>query len=568
MYTKNKALQVLISLLKQYNVRDLVLSAGQSNRSFCNSVETDDFFTCYSVVDERSAAFFAMGIAQQKGVPVAISCTSSTAACNYLSAITESFYQEVPVLVLTSAKDVRDLGNCKLLNIKQDDIFKDVIKYKCQLPRIVDAKDLRYTERLINESLIALGDGPVHINIPDYGDSQAVEVDNLPTYNKINLWNSDEFEKNINDFHQELIKKERVLLFCGQARYDEKTQALISEFESKYNCVVASESFANLSGVKNKINLTPFALSNTLDTLSPDLVITFGKHSLMPLRTKSKIPHWAVNANGVLRDTTGFLSDVFQMKEESFMKKLADNSTLENNRKFYREVLELAQLVAVDDFPFSHVKVMSQFIPKIPEKSILHLSILNSIRLTQYFSLHTSVKTYGNLGALGIDGSMSTFMGQSYATDEKAFLVVGDLSFFYDMNSLMIKHIKNNVRILLLNNGGGAEFYQNNKLYKELDLHTAAAHEHSAKNWAQTCQFSYLCASDEDELLVQMNDFLDDSDRPIILEVFTNKQTDKLALDKLYSLYRQTTIESMIKDKAKSVLSRNEFSGLRKILRK
>ena len=155
---------------------------------------------------------------------------------------------------------------------------------------------------------------------------------------------------------------------------------------------------------------------------------------------------------------------------------------------------------------YTHVQAflpaIQKMVEKIPSNSILHLSINNSIRITNFFKINKDIKVYANIGTHGIDGCMSSFLGQAYATDKDAFLVIGDLAFFYDMNSLRLRHIKNNVHILLINNEGGSEFYFNRMWKNEKsDLHTTARHYTKAEGWAKSNNFKYLSANDKDTLM-------------------------------------------------------------------
>ena len=191
MYTKIKNVQILVSLLKQHNIRHLVLSAGTRHVPLAHSVENDDFFKCYSVVDERSAGYFALGLAKELREPVAIACTSSTATCNYVPPIAEAYYQKVPLLVLTGDRDPYLLDQLEDQMINQVDMYRNFCKKCVSLPVVENDKDVWYCQRLINEALLELnhhGAGPVQINFPinqSIEDIADASVPELPVYNKI-----------------------------------------------------------------------------------------------------------------------------------------------------------------------------------------------------------------------------------------------------------------------------------------------------------------------------------------------------------------------------------------------
>lgn len=533
MYTRLENVQILIALLKKHGIKNLVLSAGQSNYSFVHSVETDDYFTCYSVVDERSAAFFAMGLSQELHEPVAINCTASTACSNYLSAVTEAYYQGIPLVVITSNKDIRELGQMKLLSIKQDNIFANVTKKEVQLPEINSQKDFFYCQRLVNEALLELnhnGMGPVHIDVPSYGNNCTVDVEVLPEVRPV--FRHSVYE-DLSEFKNKL-KGKKILIICGQGYYDQETQNLLAEFSRKYNCVIGCEHMANIK-LDNAININPFVTSPTrmTDDVCTEIMITLGNHIMEPIWNKLKwyggnFEQWHIDQNGNIVDPCDKLTEVFQGNIKEFFEKMIDTDSVSDD-SFYMAWKEKADQMIIPDLPLCHINIIESLFNNLPEEGIIHFSIYNSIRLSQHFNLPKGITAYANMGALGIDGCLSTFLGQAYITDKPAFLIIGDLSFFYDMNALKIKHKKDNIHILMLNNNGGAEFYQNNGLYDELDLHTAARHQNDAEAWAKANGFKYITADTKETMKEKMKEFVS-SKKMIFFEVKTDLETDMIAL--------------------------------------
>ena len=188
--------------------------------------------------------------------------------------------------------------------------------------------------------------------------------------------------------------------------------------------------------------------------------------------------------------------------------------------------------------PFTNFYVVREFSKVLPKNSILHLSILNSTRLMQFFDLDESIKVYSNVNSFGIDGCLPTFMGQAYLTDELAFMLSGDLSFFYGMNAAAIKHRKKNIRILVVNNGGGAEFHimPDSNAIPTIDMHIGAAHDRSVKGWVESMGYKYLTANDEASFANSLQSFVSkEHDKPIVFEVFTDMKQDG---EHLLSVYR------------------------------
>ena len=576
MYTRLENVRIVIALLKEYNIKHLVLSAGQSNYPFVHSVENDPFFTCYSVVDERSAAFFAMGIAQQLNEPVAISCTASTACCNYLSAITEAYYQKIPVLVLTSDRDIRRRGQLETLLIDQDHMYEGVCKKEIVLPDINSDEDRRYCERIVNEALLELdhhGKGPVHINMPSYGKENAVDVEKLPCLKRMYRHNTDKMESWLNK-KEKLCQTSKVMLLCGQHEtFSEEELKYIDLFHEQYNCVVVAEHMGNLRR-PYVINFNPIVTNTTgkaLQELAPDIIISFGTHIQDGWeRIKEMHPaHWNINQDGAVIDAYSGLTDIFECTLLEFLKffvECSEDSAHKNDGEFENRWREAGNGIKCPDVPLSHVFAVENMMKKLPERGILHLSIQNSIRLAQYFTIPDGIKCYANLGGLGIDGSMSTFLGQAVATSDPAYLIIGDLSFFYDMNCLKIKHITSNTHIMLLNNGGGAEFYQNNGINDTLDLHTAAKHHSHAKNWAESCGFEYIEIKNKEEFENNINCFMGQHERPILMEVFTDLEIDMNSLKRLYEENLVADPENPIKHCARKVLGPKGVEMAKKVV--
>ena len=576
MYTDLKNYQIIMVLLKKYGIKHVDLSAGSRNIPFVYSVENDPFFICYSVVDERSAAYFALGISQHLGVPVAISCTSSTATCNYLPAITEAFYQGIPLIVLTGDRPPYYLGQMENQMIQQVGMYKDVCKKSVNLPMVNTDEDFWYCERLVNEALLELnhnGIGPIHINIPVSNASKSLTAKVLPAVREIRrielgdniLW---ELKKN------ELNHYNKILVICGQyvPRAEEEI-VLLDTFSRKYNCVVAVEHMSNIS-CYNALNLclvSEVLSYEEFSKLKPDLVISFGGNitsALMGLlrNNHSEVHHWLISQKGEIIDAFKCLTDIFECSLPHFLKYfIQQGNIVKNSSDYYNTWKKHIKDIKWPDFEYSNLFVIRHFIQKIPEPSILHLSVLNSIRMSQFFSLPSGVRVYANIGTDGIDGCMSAFLGQSCVFDKLAFLVIGDLSFFYDMNSLRIRHIKNNVRILLINNHGGAEFHYNTGKKKDptIDLHTAAKHNTTALGWAESVGFKYLSAHTQAEYMLNIDTFVNpDIDHPILYEVFTDMEKDASVLHDFYNMNRNP---SFFKRVVKSVLSDTTIEYLKRL---
>jgi 2-succinyl-5-enolpyruvyl-6-hydroxy-3-cyclohexene-1-carboxylate synthase len=559
MYTIIKNLQILIALLKEHGISHLVISPGSRMKDFAFSVESDPFFTCYSVVDERSAAYFALGLAQELDRSVGIVCTSSTATCNYLPGITEAFYQGVPLVVMTGDKDPCYLGQMEDQMIQQIGIYDRVVRKSVTLPVVNNDEDFWYCERLINEVLLELnhrGCGPVHINVPIIQHSQALTVNKLPEVNCIKRISLLEDTQLLQNKVLELEKSQKILIIAGQnsAAHAKEIEPYIQIFFEQFNCVIHTEHMANLRlpGTLNCTFVGNMINSKTFDELLPDIIISFGGnigvYGLKGMLREKKINHWLINENGNVIDAFKNLTTVFECTPAQFFAYFTEqgDAGIKSGKTYYNSWNNIYKQISIPELPYSNVFVIQYFLSLMPENSLLHLSILNSIRISHFFELPLNTHVYANIGTDGIDGCMSTFLGQANISDRLSFLIIGDLSFFYDMSAIRIRHIKNNVRILLINNGGGGEFYIGPRP-ATLDAHIAAKHNTNAQGWIESVGFTYISAQNKEDYMSCLGQFVKpESDRPIVFEVFTDMKTDADTVQSVYDTNRSSLNKGML----------------------
>jgi 2-succinyl-5-enolpyruvyl-6-hydroxy-3-cyclohexene-1-carboxylate synthase len=574
MYSEIRSVQLLVALLKAYNIKNIVVSPGGSSMAIVHSIEVDEFFTCYSVVDERSAAYVALGISLENNSPCGLVCTSGTAVTNYLSGITEAYYQNIPVLAITADKDIYEHKQFKTQLIKQENIFKNVTKCSVNIPRMINNNDDEwYCKKLIHESLLALEDadkGPVHINIPTLGSMTDYVIESLPKINKIIKINENTNSELWNEKVKSLENFNRILIICGQhPRFTESAYKIMEKFFEKYNCVFSVEHTSNIcfKGTLLTYPIIEMTKKYAAKKLSADLIISMGEN-LVTYQVKGFVEqmsgdnteHWAINNTKYFKDPFRKLTTIFDCSIHDFfnnaLKYSKSNTT--NNLQYYnnwRESIEAIELPK--DLGFTQFGIIKKFASSIPKNTIVHTSIMNSSRLLQFFNLPKSVTTYSNIGALGIDGSMSSFIGQSIATKKLCFLLIGDLSFFYDMNSLGINQIDSNVRILLINNGGAAEFHYGagKRNIEVINDNICVSHGLSFKGWIESVGFKYLKANTMSHFDKGMKEFISpELDSPMVLEVFTDMEEDGLLVKEIFDANKD--LFSTNKDKAKNKLKK------------
>ena len=580
MYSNLKSVLILIAMLKEMHVKNVVCSAGNSHNSILRSLEEDDFFKTYSIVDERSAAFFACGLSQQLQEPVAICCTSGTAASNYLSGVTEASRRKLQLVVITADKNPYYLGQGIDQMIDQPSIFKAVTRYSCTLPMIKNKQDEWYCNRILNEAFLEMsrhGCGPIHINVPiEQGMSATGSYFTKKELPVVNVIERFDFNKNKIALLKKLdaLQDKKVLFLCGQAHnLSKRYKQLVETVFDKYNCVFATDKLSNLH-CRGTLEITraSSAMEGTLASLRPDIVISIEGNTAIDFKFRLKssylsYEHWVVNEEGKVTDTFERLTTVIEASAEQLLAAM-DEAVQEkrSSHEYFTLWKEQADKLIIPDFAFSDMYTMQQFMRVIPKGSILNLGNSMTIRISHYFDLDSSIEVFCNRGVNGIDGCVSTFIGQSAVTDKKSFLVVGDLTFFYDMNGLWNRYLGKNIRILLNNNGGAALFnyvYKDND-YPSLDKNVAAAHNATAKGWAQSLGMEYITAGNKEEFDVGLQKFVSDSDKPIMFEVFTDKKIDAKAQLDFRSMNTPFSYQGKLKKTIKTVLGQELLDRLRK----
>jgi 2-succinyl-5-enolpyruvyl-6-hydroxy-3-cyclohexene-1-carboxylate synthase len=572
MITEYKHIRILLSLLKQYNIRHFVLSPGSRNISIVKSVEDDSFFTCYSVVDERSAVYFAVGLSLELRSPVAISCTSAQATRNYMPGLTEAFYRKAPILAITSDYDENLTDQLNMQSIRQMNMPSDAVNISLDIPIIKDLNDEYLANRRINLALDALtrnGGGPAHINVR-VNQHWIKGEDELELTRRITRYLP-------NDAYWPKIENKKVLLVIGGHHpFSEQTYCAIENFASKHDVAIYVNHISNYNGLKS-IHGNKLLATIGFENVKPELVITIGGHlgdyPLDGKLKKSHIEHWRVCEDGKYSDTYNSLTKVFECSEEYFFQRmslLVDQESKEDYFNIWKE--ETTKVAFPEDFPLSHALIAKSFAPLLPPKSNLHFGILSSMRNWEFFDIEKNINCYSNVAGFGIDGGLSTFLGQSVVSEVLNFLIIGDLAFFYDMNALGIRHIKNNVRIVLVNNRGGGEFrlFSNpaDSFGDASNRHIAAAGHFgtSSEGWVRNNGFEYLAVNAKDELHDALNILIKPSDKPILLEVFTTMTDDSDALEAIIKANIQISQSDKIKQAVKSHIPSGLKKGIKKII--
>lgn len=550
MYSDKKNILQLVALLQAHGVTRVVLCPGSRNAPIVHTLVGHPAFTCYSVTDERSAGFFAMGLALHGGQPAAVCCTSGTALLNLHPVVAEAFYQKVPLVVISADRPASWIGQMDGQTLPQPGVFNTLVKKSVNLPEIQTEEDEWHCNRLINEALLELnhrGKGPVHINVPiseplfHFTEDILPEVRVITRYQGLNI-----YDRDYNALIDRLNKYSKRMVIVGQMN-------LIYLFEKKYSKLLYkqfawfTEHLGNqtVPGIPLKnFDAALYAMSDEMkEKMTPELVITYGGHIVSRwmkkyLREHPPKEHWHVSADGEVIDLfQGALTTVIEMDPFEFLEKIAfllDNRTPEYPRMWENYCKSLP----APELAYSEMSAIGALIKALPEQSALHLANSSAVRYAQLFTIPDTVEVCCNRGTSGIEGSLSTAVGYAAASTKLNFVVIGDLSFFYDMNALWNNHFGSNLRILLLNNGGGEIFHTLPGLDMSGTSHrfVTAVHKTSAKGWAEERGFLYQRVEDESQLTEAMAVFTQPEllTQPVLMEVFTNKNKDARILKDYY----------------------------------
>lgn len=547
-YADDPMILELIALLKAHGVLHLVISPGSRHYPIVRSLEADSDFHLYSVVDERSAAFFAIGVIRASDAPVAVLTTSGTAAVNLSSAVADAYYQRLPLVVITADRLPQLLDQMEDQMINQLNLFEDYIRARALLRPIRGDIDHWYDNRVINEALLALrtnGAGPVHINVPIVTHTGlAYTTSSLPAARVISqhsptLWGTDWSGV------QERLRGRRILLLWGQSNPPSKGLLdALDHFTSMTDSIVIADHLGNLHQAAALPHAFPTVRSGRArgGALTPDIVVTVGGtlfliEEIKALLDSREVEHWRVDPDGKVMDPFWQLTDVFQVSPEDFFRNAAPDEPLPPATPYRTESFATAEIVKRVPERFGEMGTIGALFSRIPHGSALHIGNSAPMRMAHLYDLDESITVLGNRGVNGIDGSMSSTIGYAAVSGQLTFLVIGDLSFFYDMNSLWIRHRPETLRVLVLNNGGGALMHSPVPLQfaDQASQHTSAGHGQSVRGWVESLGIRYASASDADELAIGLDAFTSPETGAMVLEVFTDKAEDMKQLKDYHS---------------------------------
>ena len=507
MYSNKENINILTALLVAHGVRHAVVCPGSRNAPIVHNLHECPDIQCYPVTDERSAGFYALGMAQALKAPVAVCVTSGTALLNLAPAVAEAFYQHLPLVVISADRPPQWIDQLDGQTLPQPDALGRFVRKAVTLPEPLNDEQRWYCNRLVNEALL-VRHAPVHINVPVSEPLFGFSVPSLPAERKIVCLPADISTQTLSHVTRMFLQARRPMLISGQPM-----NPLMDEAVS----LVADD-----------------------ERYVPDFVLYVGgsivskrlKHFLRKARES-----WVVNETGEVTDTFMNLTHVIQGDSEAVADHIRFSLVMEPHPfvKLWDDLLERVRRQADAYEPaYSQMAAVKYFESQVGD-AVVHYANSSAIRLANSFALSHPV--FCNRGVNGIDGSLSTAAGYAVVTGERVFCVIGDLSFFYDQNALWNQNLGRNFRILLLNNGRGGIFNMLKGLEQSpvRDTFVAAAHHTTAEGICRQNDVVYLSAVNPAQLSSAIDTLLYiESDRPVLLEVFTDTADDERVLKDYY----------------------------------
>ena len=508
MYSNKEQVNILTALLVAHGVRHAVVCPGSRNSPIVHNLNECPDIACYPVTDERSAGFYALGMSQARRQPVVVCVTSGTALLNLAPAVAEAYYQHIPIVVISADRPAAWIDQLDGQTMPQPDALGRFVRKAVSLPepsfdKLRNREECWYCNRLVNEAIIAAqqgGGGPVHINVPITEPLFDYSVASLPEERKISFAAADMSPATLSHITRMFLQAKRPLLISGQP--------MTPLFDEAVSLVGDDEAYI------------------------PDFVLYIGG-SIVSKRLKRFLRKaketWVVNASGEVNDTFMNLTHIFQGDGEAVADHIRFMMVMEPHpfmQKWDELLSRIRQQADAYEPAYSQMAAVKYFERYVGEAQV-HYANSTSIRLANSFAKHP---VWCNRGVNGIEGSLSTAAGFSVVSDDRVCCVIGDLSFFYDQNALWNQNLRGNLRILLLNNGRGGIFNMLPGLEQSpaRDAFVAAAHHTNAEGICQQNDVVYLSASDMPQLRAGIDTLLNiESDRPVLLEVFTDAAADE-----------------------------------------
>jgi len=546
-FSNKKLSQTITQLCLAKGIRNIVISPGSRNAPLTIGFTENKNFINYSIVDERCAAFFALGIAQQLDEPVALVCSSGSALLNYYPAISESFYSDIPLVILSADRpsELINIGDGQ--TIQQENVFQNHILESANCIE-GDAYNL-FNEAIINLALnTAISKkGPVHINLP-FSEPLYKTIENLTITAKSTpiLVAAKKVNEDLNPFVKKWNGAKRKLILVGVLKPNSIEKKYLDILAKDESIIVLTETTSNLHDKNFFPAIDQLIASfdkNELIDFEPEILLTFGgmvisKKIKALLRDYSPKEHWHIDPKKA-NDTFFYLTHHFKTTVNLFFNEFLPKivpvkSNYQSNYLSVKEYRLKKHKKYISIIPYSDLKIFSAIVNIMPKNMQLQLSNSSTIRYAQFFNFDKRIDVFCNRGTSGIDGSTSTAIGAAVVSKKETLCVTGDLSFLYDSNALWNNYIPSNFKIIVINNGGGGIFriLPGEKNTNNFDTFFETKHQFTALHLCEMYNLEYTMIHRESELNQNLKSFFSSSDTPKLLEIFTPSEiNDQILLE-------------------------------------
>ena len=542
--------QVVVDLFKKHQIKHIVFSPGSRNASLVIGFNSDEFFENKVLVDERSAAFYALGIAQQTKQPVAICSTSGSAILNYSPAIAEAYYQKIPLVIVTADRPPEWIDHGEGQTIRQNKVYKNFVASSFNLPMLDHPDALWQTGVMTNEAInvAKLKSKPVHINFPFREPLYETVKSPSKKSRKITHFKVEKSLKSsqLAELSEIWNKSNKKMIICGSLPKNEILNKQLRKISEDDSVVILTESTSNLYD-ENFISCIDRTLERIYGKPSfiPDTVLTVGNSIISKklkqlLRNYNPSNHWHIENTNRAQDVFSSLNYFIPIDPEDFFSQFIKNIKKINTSKFglnWKKEFETSEKKHTrffQDCNWSDLKAHFLIQKYVTKKNInFQMGNSSSVRYIQLFKTQKQITYNSNRGVSGIDGSSSTALGAAEVTNKLTLLITGDLSFIYDQNSLWNSSIPKNLKIIVINNQGGGIFniIPGPKKTPYSEKHFETKHNLKLKNIARTFNINYQYAANELEADKHLKRILS-SDETEILELFTaNSENEKILFD-------------------------------------
>ena len=530
----------LAEICRLKGIRHIVISPGSRSAPLIQSFYRVFGEDCISIVDERSAAYFALGIAEYTRIPVVLICTSGTAVLNYGPALAEAYYQRVPLLAITADRPRELIDQQDNQTLHQPGIFRNFVRAGFDLPQVItSADDLWYAHRLINEAVdltLSPCEGPVQINVP-LTDPLYDELPPPSSPVRIISQATPEIELRLTaELLEEWKQARTIVIIHGQDHPGSLVIPYLQSLSEDSRVIVLAENISNIPGDKIIRNSNLILSRNRKASPEyPDLILHSGGQVVSKaltgyLRRAIHVKCWRIGNDPTIIDTFKLATRRIPFPAYAVYKALAGETTHAGKSSYRDSWLKTGQATTnqamqiIRDLPFSDLKVFSHVCMSLRREMILVPGNSSIIRYVQLFDDGLQRECFGNRGVSGIDGSLSSAAGIAFVSRKMTLSILGDLGFIYDSNGLWNRELPPNLRILVINNGGGGIFHilkgpSDQPAFKKF---IEANHAVDLQKLCAAFGLGYFFADDENSLAAQWETFLIDSGRAAVLEVKTD----------------------------------------------